>query len=41
MWTITLCHSPLLPAMQPEAMTLAMLERIAAAVADLDALDSV
>ena len=41
MWTITLCHSPLLPNMQPEAMTLAMLDRIATAAADLDALDSV
>jgi hypothetical protein len=40
MWTITLCHSPLLPNMQPEATTLAMIERMTAAMADLDALDS-
>ena len=40
MWTITLCHSPLLPSMQPEAMTLAMLDRIATAIADLDVLDA-
>lgn len=41
MWTITLCHSPLLPSMQSEAMTLAMIERMAIAIADLDSLDSV
>jgi hypothetical protein len=41
MWTITLRHSPLLPSMQSEAMTLAMMERIATAIDDLDALDSV
>ena len=41
MWTITLCHSPLLPNMQPEAMTLTMLERMTAAAADLDSLDAV
>jgi thiamine kinase-like enzyme len=41
MWTITLCHSPLLPSMQSEAMTLALIERIAIAMDDLDALDSV
>jgi aminoglycoside phosphotransferase (APT) family kinase protein len=41
MWTITLCHSPLLPSMQSEAMTLAMIERIAIAMDDLDALDSI
>jgi hypothetical protein len=40
MWTITLCHSPLLPNMQPEATTLAMIERMTTAMADLDALDS-
>lgn len=38
MWTITLRHSPLLPAMQPETTTLAMIERISTAMADLDAL---
>ena len=40
MWTITLCHSPLLPSMQPEPMTLAMIARIATALSDLDCLDS-
>jgi hypothetical protein len=41
MWTITLCHSPLLPSMQPEDMTVAMIERMAIAIDDLNALDSV
>jgi Phosphotransferase enzyme family len=41
MWTITLRHSPLLPSMQTEAMTLAMMERVGTAIDDLDALDSV
>jgi Phosphotransferase enzyme family len=36
MWTITLCHSPLLPNMQPEHTTLTMIERITTAMADLD-----
>jgi len=40
MWTITLCHSPLLPNMQPEDTTLTMIERMTTAMADLDALDS-
>jgi hypothetical protein len=40
MWTITLCHSPLLPNMQPEATTLTMIERITTAMADLDSIDS-
>jgi len=40
MWTITLCHSRLLPSMQPEATTLAMIERITTAMADLDSLDA-
>jgi aminoglycoside phosphotransferase (APT) family kinase protein len=40
MWTITLCHSPLLPNMQPEDTTLNMIERMTTAMADLDALDS-
>ena len=38
MWTITLCHSPWLPAMQPVATSMAMIERIATAVDDLDSL---
>jgi hypothetical protein len=41
MWTITLRHSLVLPSMQSEAMTLAMMERIAIAIDDLDALNSV
>src|SRR6266566_725418 len=40
MWTITLCHSPLLPNMQPEDTTLTMIERITTAMADLDSIDS-
>lgn len=40
MWTITLCHSPLLPNMQPEETTLSMIERISTAMADLDSLRS-
>jgi aminoglycoside phosphotransferase (APT) family kinase protein len=40
MWTITLCHSRLLPKMQPEDTTLAMIERITTAMADLDSIDS-
>lgn len=38
MWTITLCHSPLLPNMQPEETTLMMIERITTAMADLETL---
>ena len=40
MWTITLCHSPLLPNMQPEDTTLTMIERITTAMADLDSIES-
>ena len=40
MWTITFCHAPLQPNLQTETMTLLMMERIATAVADLDAWDS-
>src|SRR5216684_632319 len=40
MWTITLCHSRLLPNMQPEETTVAMIERITTAMADLDSIDS-
>jgi hypothetical protein len=36
LWTITLCHSPLLPNMQPEETTLTMIERITTAIADLE-----
>jgi hypothetical protein len=36
MWTITLCHSPLLPNMQPEETTLTMIERITTAMDDLE-----
>ena len=38
MWTITLCHSRWLPAMQPVATSMAMIERIATAVDDLDSI---
>jgi hypothetical protein len=38
MWTITLCHSPLLPNMQPEETTLMMIQRITTAMADLETL---
>jgi hypothetical protein len=41
MWTITLCHSPLLPNMQPEETTLAMIQRITHAMADLDSIGAV
>jgi hypothetical protein len=40
MWTITLCHSPFLPAMQTEDTSMAMIERITAAVADLGSIDA-
>ena len=40
MWTITLCHSPLLPNMQREETMLTMIERITTAMADLDSIDS-
>jgi len=40
MWTITLCHSPLLPNMQSEETALAMIGRISTAMADLDSLRS-
>ncbi len=38
MWTITLRHDEALPDMQPEDMSLAMIERIAAAMDDLETL---
>jgi hypothetical protein len=41
MWRITLRHSPLLPSMQAEAMTLAMIERLATAIVDLGSIESV
>ncbi len=41
MWTPTLCHSPLLPNMQPEEVSLEMIQRTATAIDDLDALDCV
>ena len=40
MWTITLCHSPLLPNMQSTDTTLTMIERITTAMADLDTLEA-
>ena len=41
MWTITLCHSRWLPAMQPEDTSMLMIERIASAMDDLESLDAV
>jgi hypothetical protein len=41
MWTITLCHSPMLPNMQPVDTTLTMIERITTAMADLDSIEAV
>jgi aminoglycoside phosphotransferase (APT) family kinase protein len=41
MWTITLCHSPLLPNMQPEDTTLTMIERMTTAMAELESIDAV
>ena len=41
MWTPTLCHSEHLPDMQPEAASLCMIERMTAAIDDLDSLDVV
>jgi len=38
MWTPTLCPPPTLPAMQPEATSILMIERITAAMDDLDVL---
>jgi len=40
MWTPTLCHSPLMPDMQPEAMSMEMIRRIATAISDLESFDS-
>lgn len=40
MWTITLCHSPLLPNMQSKETTLSMIERITTAMADLNSIGS-
>ena len=40
MWTPTLCPPPMLPDMQPERMSLAMIERITTAIDDHRALDS-
>ena len=40
MWTLTLCHADYVPDMQPEAVSLAMVERMSAAIDDLDALDA-
>ena len=40
MWTPTLCHSPLLPDMQPEAVATEMIRRISTAIGDHDALDA-
>ena len=39
MWTITLCHSPLLPAMQTKATSLEMVRRIGIAIDDHRSID--
>ena len=41
MWTPTLCHSRLLPDMQPPEVSLEMIHRITNAIGDLEALDSI
>jgi len=38
MWTPTLCHSPIMPDMQPPEISLEMIKRITTAMSDLDAL---
>jgi hypothetical protein len=38
MWTPTLCHSDLLPHMQSDETSLAMIERMCAAIDDLDSI---
>jgi hypothetical protein len=38
MWTITLCHSPFLPAMQSEETSVEMIARMTAAISDLDSI---
>ena len=40
MWTITLCHSPFLPAMQTKETSFKMVSRIATAMSDLDSLSA-
>ena len=40
MWTITLCHSPFLPAMQTKETTLEMISRIATAMSELESLSA-
>lgn len=40
MWTPTLCHSEHLPSMQPDWISLAMIERMTTAIDDLDAIDA-
>lgn len=41
MWTPTLCHSPLMPDMQPEAVSVEMIKRITTAMSDLESLAAV
>lgn len=40
MWTPTLCHSPLMPDMQPREIALEMVKRITTAMSDLESLQS-
>jgi hypothetical protein len=39
MWTLTLCHPPTMPDMQPPEMSREMIRRMTTAIDDLDALD--
>jgi hypothetical protein len=39
-WTITMCPTPDMPAMQPERTTFEFLRRFGAAIDDYDALDA-
>ncbi len=40
MWTVTLCHSPLMPDMQPHDVSIEMIRRLTQAMSDLGSLDS-
>lgn len=40
MWTVTLCHSPLMPDMQPREVSMEMIKRMTTAICDLDSLDA-
>jgi hypothetical protein len=40
MWTVTLCHSPLMPDMQPREVAMEMVRRLTQAMSDIGSLDS-